>query len=234
MKPQEVSTKQISSQLDLTKFSNLLAAGLFLSWRGSRVQWDPILPAGTCCSWHRMGQSRASEVRTMGWHRTLGLLQGQKKKEKLRYLKKKKVTILLLFSLPFAFSQLQSRLSQNPSSILGKKCVHSTVGEATAGHSWCSPLSPYGLRLAVFQTSIPLVGSWVKLGREPTESQFLPASRHQSLQTRHLYFLSLFTKVLCGAKQRLRSDWQRVVCPWVHQDGGDCHQSHCCCLSLCK
>lgn len=140
---------------------------------GSRVQWDPILPAGTCYSRHRMGQSLASEVRTMGWHRTLGLPKGQKKKEKLRYFKKK-VTILLLFSLPFAFSQLQSRLSQNPSSIPGKKCVHSTVGEATAGHSWCSSLSPCGLRLAVFQTSIPLVSSWVKLGRAPTESRFLP------------------------------------------------------------
>lgn len=133
MKPQEVSTKQISSQLDLTKFSNLLAAGLFLSWRGSRVQWDPILPAGTCCSWHRMGQSRASEVRTMGWHRTLGLLQGQKKKEKLRYLKKKKSNnSLAIFP---TLCLLPAAIQTKPEPIIhpGQEvCAQHSGG----GHSW--------------------------------------------------------------------------------------------------
>lgn len=111
------------TQLDLTKFGNLLAAGLFpLSWRGSRVQWNPILPAGTWYAWHRMDQSLASEVRAVGGTEPWAYLQGQKKKEKLRYLEKN-VTNLLLFPLAFALSLLQSRLSQNPSSISGKKCL---------------------------------------------------------------------------------------------------------------
>lgn len=179
---------------------------------GSRVQWDPILPAGTCYSRHRMGQSLASEVRTMGWHRTLGLPKGQKKKEKLRYFKKKSNNSLAIFP---TLCLLPAAIQTKPEPIIHpwqEVCAQHSGG----GHSWPQlVLFSEPLWIAVgcvsdFYPSRELLGE----ARQSTHRKPVPtSSRHQSLQTCHLYFLSLFTKLLCGAKQRLRSDWQRVVCP---------------------
>lgn len=120
------------TQLDLTKFGHLLAAGLFLC-RGGAPEYSGIqfslLGLGICgIGWTKVWLLK---LRALGWHRALGLLTRTEERE-VEVLKKK-VTILLLFPLLFGFSQLQSRPSQNPSSTPDKELVHSTVREATAG-----------------------------------------------------------------------------------------------------